>query len=100
MTHLPQESGHDKAPFKVGAAPLYWCYDTPSLSACRKFNGCVSRNQAERSEGPSKLPVCQRLRRGGCGGGSLPGGRVSSWSVSPWWLYVARSAHGVLRANP
>ena len=78
MTHLPQESEHDKAPFKVGAAPLYWCYDTPSLSACRKFNGCVSRNQAERSEGPSKLPVCQRLRRAACGVAVLPKDRTAS----------------------
>ena len=37
----------------------------------------------ERSEGPGKLPVCQRLRRGGCGVAVLPKDRTASSSDSP-----------------
>ena len=39
--------------------------------------------RAERSEGPPPLPVCQRLRRGGCGVAVLPQDRTASSSDSP-----------------
>jgi hypothetical protein len=37
-----------------------------------------AQKKAERSDGPGKLPVCQRLRRGGCGVASLPKDRLAS----------------------
>jgi len=37
-----------------------------------------AQKMAERSEGPSQLPVCQRLRRGGCGVAVLPKDRTAS----------------------
>jgi len=41
-----------------------------------------AQKKAERSDGPGKLPVCQRLRRGGCGVAVLPKDRTASSSDS------------------
>src|SRR5256885_16442888 len=74
-------------------------YKVTGVQTCALPICCVSRNQAERSEGPSKLPVCQRLRRGGWGGASPPGGRVGLWSDSPRGFKGGRSAEGGFRGR-